>query len=352
MPTLDFDDAPATSRLSSLSIIGSSSESRTPVSEKNDAAIGGRLSTGATRVSIPGAKKLDVDDAEMVTPEPGFVVKTLNTTSTKRRHPQGSKAFLNICHSKQMTAPSTLPDQGLMSHLRAGGDWDIPLHTTPPRQDVDKAGRECLVVDCCVHTSVLRASLRDPEVKMYLIEVCLERVEDESGMVLSREYAVPNMRSKGALEKSVPVGSAIGKETVTGIQVLTENQVKEKAAITELRSAPTPTPAKPLIQAIETKETARLAAPALKKATYVVSQLLTRSKVKIEFSVPLLRALGDASLDLLATYEPSKAKLVFAVTNVYEDTTVVLDGVRVTEDAVQAYWVRKEGKLVVAVDKT
>lgn len=132
------------------------------------------------------------------TPEPAYVVKTL-TVSKTAGFPQGLKFFLNICHSSQIPAPSSFED--VRNRIVHGDEWDITVLGSEVRFDVDKAGKKSAVVDCCVNSRVLHLGLSDEVIRAYIIETSVEMVENKAGAVLSREFSMPKMVSKGELQK-------------------------------------------------------------------------------------------------------------------------------------------------------
>ncbi|KAF9460470.1 hypothetical protein BDZ94DRAFT_924939 [Collybia nuda] len=61
------------------------------------------------------------------------------------------------------------------------------------------AGNPSLVFDCIYHTSVKSRTLIDPEFKIFLVELALQRLEAQTSLVLSRQIGTPNISSKGKL---------------------------------------------------------------------------------------------------------------------------------------------------------
>ncbi|KAK9364879.1 PIH1 family [Lipomyces kononenkoae] len=142
------------------------------------------------------------EDEHSLVPSPGFVVKTsLEAPTTDPQVAAGTKVFLNICSNKRVPeAPGGL-DKIEEAILR--DDWAIPVIVSSARDDIDKAGSKCLVYDCCVNTKILQRALRDANVRIILIESCLEVAEGHAGTTFSREYKLPKLRWKG------PVGVPI-----------------------------------------------------------------------------------------------------------------------------------------------
>ncbi|CAA7261955.1 unnamed protein product [Cyclocybe aegerita] len=77
--------------------------------------------------------------------------------------------------------------------------WYVPVIVSNGREDKDKAGNPSIVFDCIYHTSVKSRTLCDPEFKIFLVELALQRIEAQTGLSLSRNIATPNIASKGKL---------------------------------------------------------------------------------------------------------------------------------------------------------
>ncbi|KAJ3817045.1 hypothetical protein F5880DRAFT_1493522, partial [Lentinula raphanica] len=60
-------------------------------------------------------------------------------------------------------------------------------------------GKPSLVFDCVFHTSVKFRTLPDPEFKVFIIELSLQRIEAQTQLILSRQIGTPNIAAKGKL---------------------------------------------------------------------------------------------------------------------------------------------------------
>ncbi|KAK9455255.1 PIH1 family [Dipodascopsis uninucleata] len=137
-------------------------------------------------------------------PQPGFTIKTALVAPTRSpRRNQGQKVFINVCHDKQVPEPADGYGPEVVQRIASGGDWVIPIVVSDERTDTDKSGSTCYTYDCCANTKVLRAALHDSDIRLLLIETCIELVEDRGSLLLSREYKLPKLRSKGELQKTV-----------------------------------------------------------------------------------------------------------------------------------------------------
>ncbi|KAK0216025.1 pre-RNA processing PIH1/Nop17-domain-containing protein [Armillaria fumosa] len=134
-----------------------------------------------------------------LTPQAGFCVKS----STN-----GTKVFINIAWDANVPAPPPASDDVIQRAMQGEDEgWYVPVVVSEPRSDVDKAGKPSLVIDCIYNKSLKSRVLRDPAWKTFLIELALQRIEVQSGLVLSRRIGAPNIASKGKLgprEVTVP----------------------------------------------------------------------------------------------------------------------------------------------------
>ncbi|KAI9012983.1 PIH1 family [Gaertneriomyces semiglobifer] len=154
-----------------------------------------------TKISEVSTKAAaDADPTTEVIPLPGFVVKTHNRVKVQDWLP-GLKVFVNICHSPKIPAPPPATDDEIRRAVSAEDNtaYKVPLSLSSPRPGQDKSGKACLIFDACVHTNPLNKALRDPDYKLFLIELALEWIEEKHKLELSREFSMPKMLSKGQL---------------------------------------------------------------------------------------------------------------------------------------------------------
>ena len=111
------------------------------------------VSTPTMAVNLPGGKGVlgqeGIHAAQpkgvIVTPEPGFTVKT-------KVLPDGPKVFINLCTHEGLGEPSLkkrLNDQG-----EPVEGMNVPVSVGPMHREADKTGAECLVYDMIVHPKV------------------------------------------------------------------------------------------------------------------------------------------------------------------------------------------------------
>ncbi|AOW00873.1 uncharacterized protein YALI1_A20149g [Yarrowia lipolytica] len=129
-------------------------------------------------------------------PTPVYAIKTRLATSAKGKQ-QGTKVFLNVCYDSNVPSPDTPFGPETLRNLEQGIDWHMPVVLGKERKDTDNKKQLCYVWDCVVSLSVLEASMSSIEVKSLLIETCMGLVEMNYGLVLSREFTLPNLTAKG-----------------------------------------------------------------------------------------------------------------------------------------------------------
>ncbi|KAF8964816.1 pre-RNA processing PIH1/Nop17-domain-containing protein [Flammula alnicola] len=120
--------------------------------------------------------------------------------------PEGLKVFVNIAWDPN-APPSPKGSEEAIQHAIQGEDVEddtsyglyIPAIVSNAREDKDKSGNPSLVFDCIYNSTVKSRVQRDPEFKLFLIELSLQRIEAQTGLVLSRDIRTPNISSKGKL---------------------------------------------------------------------------------------------------------------------------------------------------------
>ncbi|KAJ3221846.1 PIH1 domain-containing protein 1 [Clydaea vesicula] len=135
-----------------------------------------------------------------VNPTPQFVIKT-NSLKKVDNYPKGLKIFINVCSSHEIPSPPLVTDDELRKALHAEDNvtYKVPLSLTGPRADLDKGGKACLVFEACVNSIVTKKAFEDEDYKLFIIELCIEWVEEKHKFELNREFSIPKMKSKGKL---------------------------------------------------------------------------------------------------------------------------------------------------------
>ncbi|KAG1670198.1 hypothetical protein FOA52_014974 [Chlamydomonas sp. UWO 241] len=146
--------------------------------------------------------------SESIEPEPGFVVKTVDTNT-------GTKVFINVCCHDKVPAPGTgwssgmVPEEVQNALARrdeaAGGSsaeadaesLRFPLSAGQPKVDIDKKGERCVTFDCILNTEIVRQASAHRPLKAFLVELCIAWVAQKSKMALDEKFKLPKMRYKG-----------------------------------------------------------------------------------------------------------------------------------------------------------
>jgi len=121
----------------------------------------------------PKEGELDEEGGAVITPNPGIVIKTFDTTSKE-------KVFLNICSHDIIDMPEQqdIPDQ---EHL----GLRVPLSLGPPRQDFDKHNQICTVYDIVVNPQILEKTQEDSTTRLMLVELCVNHIARKYSQNLS-----------------------------------------------------------------------------------------------------------------------------------------------------------------------
>ncbi|KAF3990868.1 hypothetical protein FT663_01899 [Candidozyma haemuli var. vulneris] len=144
-----------------------------------------------------------MEDPQTIVLDPtgGFVVKT-RVVEGNDSHAFSTKVFINVCHDLQVPKPpgEFVPEE--VFPLIVKNEWEIPLIVSPERRDKDKKGVPSIVYDCCINTECFSWVQVNNDLRLILIEWCIESVELMYGIVLDRTYSVPKMLSKGELSRT------------------------------------------------------------------------------------------------------------------------------------------------------
>ncbi|KAK3841532.1 MAG: pre-RNA processing PIH1/Nop17-domain-containing protein [Linnemannia gamsii] len=146
-----------------------------------------------------------------IAPVAGFVVQT-RTTKQSNQVPMGNKTvvypnetvvFINICSSDKMPQPSKATEAEIRKAIQAeeGATYQVPFQVSPPREYRDSVAKAYLVVDACIHTEPYKRAEKDFDYKLYIMELAMEWVEEKCRVELSRNFELPDMKSKDELKK-------------------------------------------------------------------------------------------------------------------------------------------------------
>ena len=86
----------------------------------------------------------------------------------------GMKSFVNVCQSSEIDKPTK---QTVRRKGTTGTNWSVPHSTSPHREDVDKAGKYCIVYDVVFHPDALRLADTNKQFKDMIVNTALNGIE-------------------------------------------------------------------------------------------------------------------------------------------------------------------------------
>lgn len=133
-------------------------------------------------------------DLTFITPEPGFVIKTVVDGR--------EKAFINVCRNGKVGRPTSR--YATDAESRRGLEWSIPLTQAPPRQDYDNKKQKCTVYDVVFHPDTLHLAARSREFRQLTVSTACDAVESAFQVSLDRaNVRFPKMTFKGTPRPTV-----------------------------------------------------------------------------------------------------------------------------------------------------
>ncbi|KAJ1652854.1 hypothetical protein IWQ61_006904 [Dispira simplex] len=143
-----------------------------------------------------------------VTPTPGFVFATVVSNNQPSgsdigiytpgelhvEFPKGLPVWVNVCSSPILPTPPTNSEAEIQKALAADPSsvYQIPLFLGPPTRD-----SQGVTFDAVVHPQPLARAVQDFDFKLYLIELCMEWVEERTPMQLNRQFTLPSIAYQG-----------------------------------------------------------------------------------------------------------------------------------------------------------
>ncbi|KAF9962234.1 hypothetical protein BGZ70_008095 [Mortierella alpina] len=253
-----------------------------------------------------------------ITPVPGFVVQTL-TTGESSKVPIGSKivsfgkdtaVFINVCSSDLMPKPSNATEAEIQRAINAeeGTTYQVPFQLSPPREYRDSVAKSYLVVDACIHTEPYKRAEKDFDYKLYIMELAMEWVEEKCRVELSRNFQLPNIKSKDELKKRsviLPKPPAIQEldsnfSNVSKVSKLTD---KRPAAIQSIQSTPKKSQQSAVVEAAPHGDSAVFVPQAGKDDIVPASRLSPCPKgtmgIIVEIDLPNHTSMEGVTLDIV-----------------------------------------------------
>lgn len=144
------------------------------------------------------AKRGDFRDVN-VQPQPGYVCKTKIVKSSSKKYASGTVVYINICHSDTIPAPPVMPESEIEKAFNADptATYRVPVSLGQERIESDNGSKTALIFDACINTQPCMRSERHLEFRLYVLELCLELIEERISVELSREFTMPKTPSKG-----------------------------------------------------------------------------------------------------------------------------------------------------------
>jgi hypothetical protein len=136
------------------------------------------------KMARDGKPYIDPEGGCTIQPAIGFVIKS------KDQH--GQKIFINMTSHELVEPPEEkhIPDSDQPA-VR------IPLSLGEIREDFDKKGEPCQVIDCIWNTDTLKRAKKEPLYKQGLVELSFEYIRQKYSLTLSMKYSVPKLKYKG-----------------------------------------------------------------------------------------------------------------------------------------------------------
>lgn len=176
----------------------------------------------------------------MITPIPGFVIKTLqlNGGSTDDK----DKVLINLCSHEDIEVP------GMKKRLNPDGEsvegMNIPMSVGQGRTETDSKGSPCTVYDIIVNPLVI-TDVRDDVTGKYrdfICQLCMQYIESKYKIELDKRYKLPKLRYMG--DESHPEQQYVqDRKNMPKIEELSSTKLSDDAAkksATQKMSTPKP----------------------------------------------------------------------------------------------------------------
>jgi len=123
-------------------------------------------------------------DVTFINPDPGFVIKT--SADGKQ------KAFINVSKSPNVGQPQP------GARDARGFQWSIPYSIVPPREDLDRQKKLCMVIDVVFHPYTLYLAALRKQFRDVVVQTALDAVEQHCHVTLDRSnLKFPKLNFKG-----------------------------------------------------------------------------------------------------------------------------------------------------------
>lgn len=157
-------------------------------------------------------------------PAAGFVIKT-RIVEGSAHHVIQTKVFLNICHDRQVPRPPSFDPETVFPMI-VRNEWEVPIVVSREKSTTDKKGVPSFVYDCCINSECFNWIQINPDLRMIVVEWCIEAVELMYEVVLEREYTTPKMAAKGDLGPIEMTPSDLSNGLRAEVEELRKNEIK------------------------------------------------------------------------------------------------------------------------------
>ncbi|KAI7878858.1 hypothetical protein K492DRAFT_238324 [Lichtheimia hyalospora FSU 10163] len=144
------------------------------------------------------AKRGDFRDVN-VQPQPGYVCKTKVVKCVSKKYTPGTVVYINICYSDAIPAPPVMPESEIEKALNADPTATYRVPVSLGQERTENAGKTALIFDACINTHPYMRSERHLEFRLYILELCIELIEERISVELSREFTMRKTSSKGEI---------------------------------------------------------------------------------------------------------------------------------------------------------
>lgn len=325
---------------------------------------------------VSGHSGANANNVMKIEPSPCFVVKSKILQPNKTSLKKDAKIFINICHNEEIPLPEIDFNPSIVYPLIVNNQWEVPIVTSSIREDSDKKGNLCYVVDCCINTKCVSWIQQDLQLREIVIEWCLESCELREQIEISRDHiSFPKLKKKG---ETIPpleilkddlkedyretIDEMVKRESKDPISIIEmkrdliaeeEEGIESDTGLPPLIPVDKVTQHKPLIEEIEDLSLHEVKKPKIisqsEQLKYEVTMGKTNGSSEFFLRVEVTSKI-DSSLDYEVKYDPKTNTLLIKNTNtkVYPEKKLEIPLPNVFSDApkLKCFFVKPERKLV------
>lgn len=147
---------------------------------------------GNAGVDQNGKPIIDSEGGVVIQPQKGFVVKT--------KAPKVGKIFVNMCQH-EMIDPfevQAIPEEDQKKYGTGDRGMRFPLSMGEKREEHDKKGEPCMVIDVIWSPKTIEKCLQDAAFRQSVIDLAFNYVNQKYGIELDLRFTIPKLKYKGA----------------------------------------------------------------------------------------------------------------------------------------------------------